>query len=623
MLVLPTLEQLDRDLLAAAADEVGGADARRDRAGRRRQGAYFTPMPLVELVAKEALRARLAGAEVGFRDDGSAELVVLDPSAGDGRFLCAAADVLAAEAVRRGVADARDQAAVRAAMIRRCLVGIERDAEFAALARARLPGAAIHCREALLDAPGAATGADVIIGNPPYLRSIHFARADPGLWAALKGRYAATSHGEWDLYAAFVEQAMEWASPAGEIGLVVPSRWLTAGFARGLRDKLARAGAVRALVDFGSRQIFPGATTYASVVFLSRARAQARMLPPSVRPSALAPASGAAAPAPADAGVAVARHTAAGWRIGHVAAHSLSAAPWRLSVGERRRWLDALSRDAPQLGQIARIVKGAGTNADRVFVLEQAERAGELVRGRSSLLGEMVELEAAACRPCLRGRDVRPWGAVDGRVWCIVPYEPDGALWSPERLAGCYPRAHGYLLRCRDALEARERGRFRGERFYCFGRPQNLAFLADTAAKIVVPDVARGGRALCDTRGALVLDSAYALRLRSPAGGHALGLGVDLGLGHALGLPVLLAVLNSPVVGWWLAETGVLLRGGYVRLKTASLGTLPLPVPSPATERLAARASAAGAADDSAELTELVRQAYALDPAQWRDMAAH
>src|SRR5919197_6721164 len=60
--------------LAAGID--GGADQARSRAHRRAHGAYFTPVPLVELVVAEALGARLARRPPAWRDDGSPELIV-------------------------------------------------------------------------------------------------------------------------------------------------------------------------------------------------------------------------------------------------------------------------------------------------------------------------------------------------------------------------------------------------------------------------------------------------------------------------------------------------------------------------------------------------------------------
>jgi hypothetical protein len=553
----PMLARLERDLQGAR--QAAGADRARSRQRRRAQGAFFTPAPLVRFVVERTLAARWRAAPVAWRDDGSPVLGVVDPAAGDGRFLAAALEAL----VARG--------ADRAATARRCLVGVERDPDFAALAREAVPGAAVHCGEALLDPPEGVSGADLIVGNPPYLRSIRFAETDRPLWEALRGRYAATSHGEWDLYAAFLEQALEWTGSAGQVGLVVPSRWLTAAFAAGLRAKLAAAGAVSAVVDFGAEQVFSDATTYASVAFLSR-RPRRR--------------------------VAVARRGDGGWECGTVEAASLGAAPWRLWVGERRGLLEDLRVRGVPLGKVARIAKGTGTNADPVFVMEPVGASGRTVRCRSRALDREVELEAAALVPCLRGRDIRAWGNAAGALRCLLPYDTDGTLWTPERLRA-HPLAASYLAACRDLLEARERGRFRGDTFYRHGRPQNIPWLLEPAPKVVVPDVARDGRALLDGAGTLVMDSAYAIRLAPDA---------------PFPLSLILAVMNSPLVRLWMRESGIPLRGGYLRLKTAYLATLPLPPPS-STADAVVTAVTGGAAREA--IDDLVRRAYGVAPADW------
>ncbi len=543
---------------ALGEDRADGADAGRSRERRRAAGAYFTPAPLVDLVVGAAIGTRLSRDPPAWRADGTPDLMVLDPAAGDGRFLCAAADLLAARAAGRGVAGARE------AIVRRCLIGIERDPEFAALARRRLGrGAVVHCAEALLSPATRDLSADVVIGNPPYLRSIRLGLADEELRRALRGRYAATSHGEWDLYAAFIEQSLTWTRPGGEVALVVPSRWLTARFAGLLRGKLAAERAVRGLVLFGAEQIFAGATTYASIAFLSRAP---------------------------QSEVFVARRAAGGdWQRGAVPAGTLGAAPWRLSVGPRRRLLDRLSAAGPSLGQVARVAKGAGTNADPVYVLEGEAGPGD-------------DLEAELVRLCLRGRDVTAYGRAGDQVRCLVPYRRDGSFIEPDELARRFPRAAAYLARHRRALERRERGRFRGAAFYRFGRPQNMAWLGDPAPKVVVPDVARAGRALLDRRAAMVLDSAYALRP----------------LTAAITPALLLAVLNSGIVSLWLGETGVPLRGDYLRLKTAYLESLPLPPPSRWRRRAEELAAGGGAAARTGEIDDLVRRAYGVAEADWR-----
>jgi SAM-dependent methyltransferase len=625
------LAELEQALARAPGAGAGlDADAGLERAVRRARGAFFTPAPLVDFVVARALGARLADPGVPVRWQGGVpRLRVLDPCAGDGRFLVAAQRFLLAHAARHGHAPAPG------ALARACLVGVERDPGFAALARERT-GAVIHCSEALGEAPGALAGSvDVVLGNPPYVRSIHLAETDPALWRALAGRYAATSYGEWDLYAAFLEQALRWLAPGGQVGLVVPSRWLTAAFAGPLRALLGRAGAVRGIVDFGAQQIFAGATTYACVAFLSRAPVRE---------------------------VAVARRTGRGWDCGHVAADALGQGPWIMTVGRRRQLLERLRAAGPALGDIARIAKGAGTNADPVYVIEDAAIEGDTVVGTSKAVGP-VRVEAAACRPCLRGRDVRAWGRAGDDVQCIVPYGPGGVLWSAAELAAM-PLAAAHLERCRALLEARERGRFAGPRYYCFGRPQNLAFLGDALPKVVIPDVAHGGRALIDRRGALVLDSAYAVRVREEhdarggahderggahgarGGAHGARGGVHGARGGAHGargahdarggvhgarggahgaytLALVAAVLNAPVVRLWLRETGVPLRGSYVRLKTAYLTSLPLPPPGPATRAAAALAAGVAAGQDDADalraLDQALRQAYGVDAEDWHE----
>lgn len=498
------------------------------RARRRAAGVFYTPPALVARVVDETLGRRLSCAE--WRHDGSPRLRVLDPAAGDGRFLLACVERIAEEAATRGF----DRARARQAAVRRCVVGVDRDPDAAARARAALgPGADVRVGEALFGGVIEEGAWDVVVGNPPWVRSVTLKREDPQLWARLRGAMRATSYREWDLYAAFLERSLDWAAEDAEIGLVVPSRWLTAAFAAPLRERLAREGAVRKLVDYGATQLFEGATTYTALVFLTRRKA---------------------------ATIEIERGEARG--VAPVA--SLGRGPWTFDVGARPERLARLRAVGPPLGQVARVSKGAGTNADGVFLLEegQARAAG---------------IEPDALVPCLRGRDVESWRAVVRRL-ALFPYDRHGALLSPDALRRKWPGAAAWLDAHRAILEAREGGRYAGETFYRWGRPQNLVWLRDPAPKIVVPDAASRGRAALDTAGTLVIDTAYAIRPHDPT---------------SVPPELLLAVLNSPVVAEWLRLFGIPLRGGYFRMKTAYLASLPIPDPgSPAARHAISRVRA-------------------------------
>lgn len=487
------------DLEAAITSTVRGADG---RAARRVNGQVFTPPALARIVCRAVL---------GPLGERGRTLRVLDPACGDGRFLAAAAEL--APGAR--------------------LVGIERDAEVAAACRARVPSAAVHVADALFELPAGAGDADAVIGNPPYLRSIRLKDADPAMWRRVRGAFAATTHGEWDLYGAFVEASLGWVRPGGRIGWIVPSRWMTAAWAARLRGLLAGRGAVREIVDFGAAQVFPDATTYASIVIMER---------------------GGERPAP----VSLLRREPDGrWGTASMDVAALGERPW-VPHGP-----PAAGGDAPlTLGDVAHIAKGTGTNADGVYVLDDAVLDGAWVDGVDGD-GQRVTVEAAATRPCWRGRDVQP-GATP-RARCILPYDDAGVLIRWPRLRAQWPRAAAHLAAHRARLEARERGRFAGDAFHVFGRPQNIAFHLDRTPKIIVPDVARTPRAVLDDGGALVLDTAYALRPRPGAAAP----WDDVAALHAL--------CTSPALLDWLARAGVPLRGDYRRFKTRFLAPMPLP----------------------------------------------
>jgi hypothetical protein len=524
------------------------------RTKRRAQGAFFTPPALVAFVVETALDARFARGDVVWHADGYPLLRILDPSAGDGRFLSEAARSLA----RHGRAE---KLHVDERMIRKhCLVAIERDATYAEIARRELQGdAEVHEDEALLSGVVTDGSIDVVLGNPPYLRSIALGEVDSELRTQLRNRYFATSHGEWDLYAAFLEQGIRWLARGGVLGMVLPSRWWTAKWAGPLRAFLGDSGAISSLVDFGDTQIFSDATVYASICV---------------------------AGVESSANVAIARLAEGQWETGLVPQEQLLGdEPWDLAIGTARDFVQSVRKQGTPLGEMARIAKGTGTNADSVFLIDS----------------DRVGIEPDLLHRVLRGRDVLAFGSVPSWPRLLVPYDPDGGLFSPEKMQANYPLAYAYLRLHRAVLEARERGRFAGDRFYCFGRPQNLAFLRKMETKVVVPDVTRDGRALLDTEGAMVLDSAYAIRLAANA---------------PISHETCCGVLSSPLVRLWLRSQGVPLRGGYTRMKTAYLSGLPMPSPSVATTRIG-ELVLEGAS--KSVLNEQVRKAYGLPLALWAD----
>ncbi len=201
---------------------------------RARRGQYFTPRPLVELVAD------LAGIR---RDDR-----VLDPTCGSGGFLLAAHD--------RG-AD---------------VDGIEVDPDLAALARLNL---ALHGAN-----PRAVTTADffamtpeptydVILANPPFSVEI----VDPEVLArhGLPGKRVGSD-------VLFLRTALGWLRPSGRLATLVPYSVLTSPALAPLRRELDAVAVREAVVSLQECVFAPFGGTFTRAAILVLRKRPARVV---------------------------------------------------------------------------------------------------------------------------------------------------------------------------------------------------------------------------------------------------------------------------------------------------------------------------------------------------------
>ncbi len=395
-----------------------------------------------------------------------------------------------------------------------------------------------------------AGGFDIVIGNPPYVRSVALKESNYALWNFCRSHYQSASAREWDIYLVFVEKGLACLRQEGKLGYILPNKFLNSMVGENLRGILADGHHVEQVLSFGAFQIFPGPTTYTCLLFLDRQGVDHSTVACYVGPLGT---SHALCPLPEDA--------SNWWTISKFPTNQLTSAPWDSSVFGTPL-LRKLSR-WPKLGDLARIFQGTGTRADKVYVVEQrrSSKAGIVIFSRERQAEYL--LEPAFLKVALRGRDISRYRLQDEQNLLLVPYEPSDsrfALVSEERLARIAPRTLAYLRECKSRLDKREKGRFKGKGWYCFGRPQNMIRF-EVPQKIVIPDVAKRGTCYLDRAGKWLLDTAYAIVLKPEI---------------ELDLRFLLAVLNSPLLTYFLRQTGTMLRGGYFRMKTAYLNPFPV-----------------------------------------------
>ncbi|HKI96778.1 MAG TPA: DNA methyltransferase [Gemmatimonadales bacterium] len=415
-------------------------------------------------------------------------------------------------------------------------------------------------------------GFTVVVGNPPWVRS---ERLPDDTRKTLKERFSWWRAGSGrgfahlpDLSVAFLERAFELAADDGVVGLLVPSKLASAGYAATARAALVRETTLTYLHRVPDRAAAQfGATTYPLAVV-------ARKRPP-----------------PADHQVSL----DFGVRT-RCSQRALAAdGPWILTGNRERAALTRYLDMGQPLAAVGHPALGVKTGADGLLV-------GRVVstgrRTRTVRFGaETVELERTVLRAVLRGRDVAPFR---GTPTHVVLWGYDAAASLRARLPR---RAAAYVRRIAEALEAR--ADFEG------GPPWTLFRLraARPRHRVVWRDIARrpAAVALPEDADSIPLNSCYVL------------IAPDAETAH-----VVTATLNAT----WSAVTVRALadeaRGGYRRINATVASRLPVPTPSPARDRLAAFGADAHASNafDQDTLDELVADALRLPRAVRRELAA-
>ncbi len=190
---------------------------------------------VLDPVLPPLVRAAAAG-----RMDEALSIRLLDPAMGDGAFLAAAADRIAAALAP---AAGRPRSAVRRMVLARCVHGVDIDPAAVELSRRALGAGSGAARLALGDAldpdgPLGRTGAyDLILGNPPWggwNRTL-----TPEVKRVYRERFS-TARGLLDPSVLFVERCGSLLAPGGRLGLVLPDYLLLKNYPALRRHLLER-----------------------------------------------------------------------------------------------------------------------------------------------------------------------------------------------------------------------------------------------------------------------------------------------------------------------------------------------------------------------------------------------
>ena len=379
----------------------------------------------------------------------------------------------------------------------------------------------------------AASGFDLVIGNPPWVRTHHLP-ADAR--ASLRSSFSVYRNAAWqtgrdaaaagsgfasqvDAAALFIERSVGLLRPGGLAALVVPAKLWRSLAGGGVRALLQERTAVRELHDLsGARSIFDAAV-YPSVLIASRRD----------------PAGSGAAAISVHRDGRVFRWKASPSRLPF---DSSPGSPWIILPRGARRAFDTLRLAGDQLGttSIGRPLLGVKTGCNEAFLVDSDD-----------------SLEPAMLRPVVRGENVIAWKLRKSDSRIIWTHDNSG-----RPVDSLPPGVLRRMLLWRRELELRSDAR---------GKPAWWALFrvegADsTAPRVIWSDIGRRPKAAFIPGGdnSVPLNSCYVARCASDD--------------DAL---TLAALLNSDVAAAWLAVIAEPARGGYRRYMGWTMSILPVP----------------------------------------------
>lgn len=386
-------------------------------------------------------------------------------------------------------------------------------------------------------------GFDAVIGNPPYLRIQGLQETQSISVNYFKKKFVSAASGNFDLYVIFDERGYHLLNDEGILGFIQPHKFFQADFGANLRGLLSKEKAICEVVNFGSQQIFKDASTYSCLLFLSRKK-QSNIRVKVVNDL---------------------EKFSIGGKYAEVFTcdHPRMQEKWNFVSQSKGRLLKKLFSQKFKLEDITRkIFVGLQTSADKIYVLEKMEETPGTFKAFSKELNEVIEVEKELVKQFIMGKDVKRYEPLVPKNLVIFPYLIQGSsaiLMNQKYIKTNFPLGWEYLSKNRKELEAREKGKMKGENFYGYIYPKNLAEFE--RIKICTPEIAIKPQLTLDRTGNIYhTTKVYSFIFNNTKED----------------VKYFLAVLNSPVMWYFLTSTGYVLRGGYYTFKTEYLKPFPI-----------------------------------------------
>jgi hypothetical protein len=400
---------------------------------------------------------------------------------------------------------------------------------------------------------------DVIVGNPPYMKSEDMKNITPKEFPLYKKHYT-SAYKQFDKYFLFIERSLSLLNEDGYLGLIVPSKFAKVGAGKNLRELLKESRNIKQIISFGANQVFQDKTTYTCLLIVNKAEHETFEF------------------------FEVKDFTE--WKVrdfsksdfDNVKTGDLANEVWVLVPAYLKEAYKKINQKSITLGELIgeeNIFNGIQTSANKIYIhrpIKEDKKYYYFEQGDKNW-----KIEKGVTRPYFQtssGNDnLYTYRLFQPNSFVIYPYKKTKKgieFIKTNELKKNYPFAYKYLLHHKKELSDQKRDikpepKTKDE-WYRYGRHQSLD-KCEVSEKIIVGVLSLGNKYAIDRFQTLI-----------SSGGTAGYCMVTMPENSKYSPYYIQALLNSKYLEWYSSLIGEVFRGGYIARGTKVLKQLPVRV---------------------------------------------
>lgn len=383
---------------------------------------------------------------------------------------------------------------------------------------------------------------DAIVGNPPYVK---FQDMEESTLQLLENNFATTSFGTYNLYFAFFEVGWNLLNADGVLGYITPNNYFTSLSGESLRTFFSQNQSVKRIVDFSATRVFD-VQTYTAITYLTKDKnnvIEYARINDNEDPRAFLES----------------------YVVTDNLYSDLNNKKWRLLCGEERSIISSIETVGTPIGTLFNIAVGIATLKDEVyFVTVNSEddtyyyccnKYCKSFRVEKEATKSLVKISSIKTEDDLTKNSRRiifPYNVTNGTA-SVIP---------EDTFKKKYPDCYSYLCTMKDVLAGRGKGKHTYTPFYAYGRTQGLN---KCAPKVYTPTFSQYPRFILDKSSDSLFTNGYGLFFGANDNSvHTSLFGTTEGLTPSMeNIDVLMKILNSGLMHFYIKKTSVSIEGGY------------------------------------------------------------